>query len=84
MFLVVYLSGDQYVEKSRFPGLMEIVSHKVVEKKSELKKPVCLVTADKDLKLEELTTDTKDQFGRHMMCDSEARTVPTRTVTSSL
>ena len=61
LFLVVYLSGDQYLEKSRFPGLMEILLHKV-EKTSELMELVCLVTTDKYLKREELSTDTKDQF----------------------
>lgn len=63
LFLVVYLSSDQYLGKSRFPGLMEILSHKV-EKTSE---PVCLVTTDKDLKLEELSTDIKDQFEKVSM-----------------
>lgn len=66
LFLVVYLSGDQYLEESSFLGSMEILSHKV-EKTSELMEPVCLVTTDKELKLEELSTDTKDQFEKVSM-----------------
>lgn len=34
-----------------------------------MEQPVCLVTADKDQKLEEFSTDTKDQFGRLIIYD---------------